>query len=39
MKRRIPALHATQPIEEPLEGLFLVRVSGPPTAAIWKSRS
>ena len=26
MKRCIPGLHATQPIEEPLEGLFLVRV-------------
>ena len=26
MKRTIPGLHATQPIEEPLEGLFLVRV-------------
>ena len=26
MKRRIPGLHATQPTEEPLEGLFLVRV-------------
>lgn len=26
MKRRIPGLHATLPAEEPLEGLFLVRV-------------
>ncbi|HWF36983.1 MAG TPA: hypothetical protein VG322_00590 [Candidatus Acidoferrales bacterium] len=26
MKRRIPGLHATQPIDAPLEGLFLVRV-------------
>ena len=26
MKRRIPGLHATQPTEAPLEGLFLVRV-------------
>ena len=26
MKRRVPGLHATQPIDAPLEGLFLARV-------------
>jgi hypothetical protein len=25
MKRRVPGLHATQPVDAPLEGLFLVR--------------